>query len=193
VAGAVCLAVSSAPAAEEEASDPARTRPAVEPLGAQQIEKAFAILRDYRPALAERLEKMRERSPRATTRVITRHAPWIREMLGLKARHPERYALRMRDLKLSDRGHALARRFRAAEADEEAKKLRARLEGVAEKQFRVRQELRRKQLEALAERLKRLRRQLKQRQGRREVLIRQRMEQFLADEATETAPATQPR
>ncbi|MDX1682556.1 MAG: hypothetical protein R3336_05515 [Phycisphaeraceae bacterium] len=166
--------------AKKQAEKPDRRRQVK--LTAEQRETILEILREVRPELARRIEETGDRTPEATRRVLARHAPWVRRLVQMKEKEPDRYKLWLEDLQLTRKTRDLGQQMvKATDADKPAaeKKLR----DVLARQFEVRQAIRRYELKKLEDRLTQLREQLAERRQDRDKLIEQRLNQLVRQAA----------
>jgi len=183
----ILLCVAPRPAEAEtrrrERNQDHRAEPSSEraPLTAQEIDEALLILEDYNPALGERIQAVRERTPEATSSVLMRHVPWIRGMIKLRRRDPEHYALRLQDMKLARLTERLAAQIRQTQSAKARNVLSERLEAQLARHFDIRQQLRHRQLEMMRRRLEAFEARIEARAKQKETLIRQRIAELTGD------------
>ncbi len=147
----------------------------------------LAFGRELNPGMFERIDRLRRESPEEFEQAFSRLAPRLMRMLEEKRRNPESWERRLRMWNLEREAWATARRARElpAEAQEPA---RARLIELGEEMFDLRLRSMLQHVDDLSNRLSRLRDEIAHSTSRRDELVRERVDEFMARASDPKAP-----
>jgi hypothetical protein len=142
-------------------------------------DRAMTFIREHMPELARRLDRLREISPEAADRAVMRLGPRLREAQAMRAKDPERFDLRVREIEGGFIVMDSAREYRqlkiAAEQDptkqSEVEPARDKLREALANQFDLRLANQRMEVEAIKKRLKALEDDLATKEKDRESMI----------------------
>ncbi|RMH27064.1 MAG: hypothetical protein D6693_06020 [Planctomycetota bacterium] len=142
-------------------------------------EALLTLLAELNPELHERWRRLSEQNPamaeRLRSRILERMSRdrGLRELLRLRDEDPERFRLRLEQVKLGQRATAAARRFVDATVnnDGDADRIRAEVRDLVSRQVELRLQEQRRLYEQAEARLGEARHRLAQQEERREALV----------------------
>jgi hypothetical protein len=152
----------------------------------QQFDEIISVMREYDPALADRLSAYAEKNPDRIGPVLAPHLPRLMQLVYLKRHNPDMFRLRVQDYTLNRASLDAAQSLRDAarsKDEDRAAQLRTELRERVTEHFRLRQRMRELELDQLQQRIEELRGQIRQRKDRQAQLIDERV-----DELTGKAP-----
>ncbi|MCC7145094.1 MAG: hypothetical protein IT443_01465 [Phycisphaeraceae bacterium] len=158
-------------------------------LTAEQIKEMLDVLREYDPNLADRIGKFSDQAPpEEVAGRLREHVPGLMRLAFLKRVNPERYELRLTDLKLERRSNELADQYREAAAADTARSaaVKDELAKVVADHFDVRQKLREDLLKEFEKRIEEMRAQITERQQSKDKLVVDRLKELIGQERNPT-------
>lgn len=158
----------------------AKSSDAAAPLTKDRADAAMAVVSDFMPGMAQKLEGLRDNNPDQFNLILHRlinHR--IGYLMRLKTEDPDGYALSLDERKLEMSTYDLGRRVSRASGDDAAK-LETQLRQKLHDLFAARIKGREHELSMLEQRLDALRAQLDQQKQQKQALIDKRYDELLA-------------
>jgi hypothetical protein len=147
-------------------------------------ERALEIVKETNPALFERLSKLQQNNPEELRKVLERFRPQLVDLARQRQDDPDGWPARARLFMLDREANSAARRIAALDPDkrDEAK---PRLRAILERAFDARLKVVEADIKRMQRRIEMLQREITDKNGQKDVLVGQRMDQMLkrADEA----------
>ncbi|MFZ4576707.1 MAG: hypothetical protein ACOYN0_20180 [Phycisphaerales bacterium] len=142
------------------------------PITAAERESLMAILREAIPSMAEKIESLRTTDPKAAERLAQRMLPKLREAASVRARDPELFQLKIRELKASGEVVAAVQALRQGrEKNADLEPLRAALREALSQQFETRQAGQRREITTLETRIAELKAETARKDAERDEMI----------------------
>lgn len=145
----------------------------------EELSEVVAVMKEYDPDVAMRLEEVRKANPERVRQMIAPHLPGLMRLIWLRRSNPELYQLRIQDFRINRESETLGRQLRDVGADPaKTDPLRTQLRAKLIDQFELRQKIRERELEQLEKRIAELRGEIRSRKAARDALIGQRIDQL---------------
>ncbi len=153
-------------------------------IGAQPIESEMerAVLKYVRTRYPDHLEKfkrMKLADPGQYEKEIKEIWQRTEELKILQKEHPELYGLEIRQEKLEDKTHLLARTYQTAKNEKEKGEIRRQLEKVVSEQFDAREEIKEYEVKQMEAELQEVKGKLRKRKANKNKIVEQRVNQLL--------------
>ncbi len=151
----------------------------------QELEQqVMDFVRQFDPAQAEELQKLKEAQPEAWQRTIMEMAQRMRMLEQMKRMDSQGYEIALDEMKLEGRVRGLARKYREAPAESRAtiqKEMRAALEA----QFEARESSMRHRIEHMAKELAEMKKRLEERAKNRSAVVDRRLAELTREPGSE--------
>ncbi len=144
------------------------------------IEKAvMEFVETYHPSHLKEIKHLKVADPGQYEREVVEIWGHIEELKVLRKEKPELYELEIRQEKLEDKTHGLARGYQAVKNKKEKLKIKEQLEEVVGEQFDTREAIKEYELKQMEAELDQVKEKLRQRRANKNMIVDQRLNQLL--------------
>ena len=146
-----------------------------ETLSTDEREKLFAFVQEQMPAAAKRLSADSVKDPEVRTRVLTRFAPKIRDVIGLRTSDPKLFSLRVDEMRAGFEvftgARDLSEAVHAKKAETETAIIEAAIKEAIGRRFDAQLAAQRLELESLGERVEHLKAEIDRKSSNRDASV----------------------
>jgi hypothetical protein len=167
------------------------------PMTPEERDRLRAMLREHRPALVEKLDRLGKNDAKAVDRLLGAIAGRVSGLAESRDHDPDMFKLRGDELdnlvSVMDAASRLALSRRSGAPEAEAQKVRAELRGYMEQQFDIRVRIQERQLQDLKRRAERMQADIDSLKGDRDKFVQSKLDEVVKRaERGESNPPPQP-